>query len=71
VKEIRIYDITGKLVKTFKAEKKMIKAENYEIRWDLRDNNQKKVTAGIYFIEVTTNDGKAIRKEMRKIMVVK
>jgi hypothetical protein len=67
VKDIKIYDITGKLVKTLSAENKMGKAENNEIRWDLRDDIQKRVTNGIYFLKLETEKERTINK----IIVVK
>jgi hypothetical protein len=65
---LKVYDITGKLVKTLRADTRMVKAENYEIRWNLRDDNQKKVATGIYFIEINAGDRVSERK---KITVVK
>uniref|UniRef100_A0A7C3YT21 T9SS type A sorting domain-containing protein n=1 Tax=candidate division WOR-3 bacterium TaxID=2052148 RepID=A0A7C3YT21_UNCW3 len=63
-----IYDITGKLVKTIKKEENRLKPGDYELRWDLRDNNQKRVSNGIYFLEVRVDDE---TREIRKIGVIK
>uniref|UniRef100_A0A7C6EAU8 T9SS type A sorting domain-containing protein n=1 Tax=candidate division WOR-3 bacterium TaxID=2052148 RepID=A0A7C6EAU8_UNCW3 len=72
VKNIRIYDITGKIIKTIDVSKKL-ETGQYVIKWDLRDDNQKKVATGVYFIEVTINavSRNAELREIRKITVVK
>jgi hypothetical protein len=67
VQEIRIYDIAGKIVKVLDVDK-IPKSGQYEIRWDLRDDNQKKVATGVYFIEVKAEDKVS---EIKKITVVK
>jgi hypothetical protein len=67
VQEIRIYDISGKIVKVLDVDK-IPKSGQYEIRWDLRDDNQKKVATGVYFIEVKAEDKVS---EIKKITVVK
>jgi FG-GAP repeat/Secretion system C-terminal sorting domain/FG-GAP-like repeat len=66
-KRIRVYDITGKIVKVFDITK-IPESGQYEIRWNLYDNNKKKVATGIYFIEIKTEDDKS---EIKKITVVK
>jgi hypothetical protein len=68
---LRVYDITGKLVKTISANQNILKSGNYEMEWDLRDNNRKKVTTGIYFIEISAGHEGNIIKEIRKITVIK
>jgi hypothetical protein len=65
---LMVYDITGKLVKTIEDCHNKFEPGNYDTRWNLRDNNQKRVSAGIYFIEIKTDDKAS---EIRKIMVVK
>ncbi|MDH5684256.1 MAG: T9SS type A sorting domain-containing protein, partial [candidate division WOR-3 bacterium] len=67
VKEIKIYDITGKIIKTIDVIKK-VESGQYEIKWDLRDDNRKRISTGIYFIEIKTEDKES---EIRKITVVK
>ena len=67
VKNIKIYDITGKIVKEL-AVGKMHEPGQYEIKWDLRDNNQKRVAAGIYFLEINTKEE---LREIRKITIVR
>ncbi|MDH5187171.1 MAG: hypothetical protein OEW70_08930 [candidate division WOR-3 bacterium] len=70
VKDIKIYDITGKIIKTFDITKKC-KSGQYETKWYLRDNNQKKVAIGIYLLEITIKQGEEIIKEIRKITLIK
>jgi hypothetical protein len=67
VKNMKIYDITGKIIRVLDVGK-MLESGQYEIRWDLRDDNQKKVATGIYFIEIKSEDKVS---EIRKITVVK
>ena len=47
---------------------KMLESGQYEIKWDLRDNNQKRVATGIYFIEIKI-EGEV--SKIKKITVVK
>jgi hypothetical protein len=68
---LSIYDITGKLVKTIVNQDNMLKPGNYEARWDLRCNNQLKVSTGIYFLRFVADDGQAIIREINKITVIK
>ena len=68
---LRVYDITGKLIKTICANQNILKSGNYETRWDLMDNNRKKVTAGIYFIEISAGQEGNIIREISKITVIK
>jgi hypothetical protein len=65
---LKVYDIAGKVVKIFNTEGNINKPGEYEIRWDLRDNNQKKVATGIYFIEIKAEDKVS---EIRKLTIVK
>lgn len=67
VKDIKIYDITGKIIKTFDV-RQMLESGQYEIKWGLRDDYQKKVATGIYFIEIKTESKES---EIKKITVVK
>ena len=76
VKEIKVYDITGKMIRILEArgKKQEVGALNQvqgEIRWDLKDENQKRISTGIYFVEVTTENNGKIMQEIRKITVIK
>jgi len=71
VKEIKIYDITGKLIKTLDAERYTQNANDYEIRWDLSDENQKRAPNGIYFVGVTAEVEQEKIREIRKIVITK
>jgi hypothetical protein len=66
----KIYDIAGKVVRLI-VEQNIIDPGNHEIRWDLRTNKQKRISAGIYFLEITVAQGNEILKERHKITVVK
>ena len=62
---LNLYDISGRLVKTFVNERK--NAGNYSIIWNGTDDNGRKVGEGVYFCILKT-DGKCLQK---KIMLVK
>jgi hypothetical protein len=70
VKNMKIYDITGKIVKVFEVAK-MLESGRYEIKWDLRDNNQNKISSGIYFIKAAIDNGQDIISEINKIIVTR
>lgn len=71
VKEIKIYDISGKLVKTLDKVDSRQNTEYREIKWDLRDENKKRVSNGIYFIELVAEQEKERIREKRKIVITK
>lgn len=54
-KDIRIYDATGKLIKSFPNPKG-------SILWNGRDEKGKMVSSGIYIIKVNTQEGEAAEK---------
>jgi hypothetical protein len=66
-----VYDITGKIVKMLNTSHTTLDAGEYCIRWDLRDDKQKRVANGIYFIELIAEHEKEIVREIRKITVSK
>jgi len=70
MKNMKIYDITGKIVKVFEVAK-MLESGRYEIKWDLRDNNQNKISSGIYFIKAAIDNGQDIISEINKIIVTR
>jgi hypothetical protein len=49
---IQIYNILGKVVRTFSNVHSLLKAGQHEIRWDLKDNRGMKLAAGIYFVRL-------------------
>lgn len=65
---LKVYNIAGNLVKTLNAGRNLRRSGKYEVKWDLRDNNQKRVANGIYFIEIKTENKVS---EIKKITVVK
>jgi hypothetical protein len=76
VKEIRIYDISGKMVKIIETrgrrqEVGALKQVQGEVTWNLKDENRKKVSTGIYFIELIAEQEKERIREIRKITVIK
>lgn len=56
---LKIYDITGKLVKTLMDKEQA--SGDYRALWDKTDNTGKKVSAGTYICRLITNGKKAIK----------
>ncbi len=71
VKEMKIYDVTGKIVKTFDKVDSRQNTEYREIRWDLRNENNRKVANGIYFVELIAEQENEKIREIRKIVITK
>ena len=67
LKDIKVYDISGKIVKVLEINKAPAPEQN-GVKWDLRDDNQKRISNGIYFLEITVEKE---LKEIRKITVIK
>jgi len=70
VKEIKVYDIAGKIIKTLKVDSRP-NTEHREIMWNLKDENQKRVANGIYFVELIAEQEKERIREIRKITIIK
>jgi flagellar hook assembly protein FlgD len=59
---LKVYDITGKLVKTLVNDKK--DAGYHSVVWHGKDETGKSVSSGIYIYKLTTNDGFTETKRM-------
>ncbi len=57
--EIRIYNARGRLVRSLAVK------TNSTLSWDGRDDNQKQVPNGIYYLQVTTAEGTSTLKTLR------
>ena len=68
---LKVYDIEGKLIKVLEAGYKAFDVGEYEIRWNLSDDQEKKVQAGIYILEFIADDEKQVIRKTGKIIVVK
>jgi hypothetical protein len=68
---LKVFNIEGKLIKVLEAGYKSFVAGEYEISWNLRDDQGKKVQAGIYIIEFIADDKKQAIRKTGKIIVVK
>jgi hypothetical protein len=55
-----IYSISGILIKTLQSGKK--EAGIYSLRWNGTDNNDRKVSAGIYFTRLTVEEFESVKK---------
>ena len=68
---LKVFDIKGTLVKVLNKLEDMFESGKYEIKWNLKDDTQKKVPTGIYFLRATIDNEQEIIKEINKITVVK
>jgi len=57
---LKIYDVTGRLVKTLVNEPKV--PGIHTVRWDATDNNGRNVSSGVYFIKLNAGDFGETRK---------
>jgi hypothetical protein len=68
---LRIYSITGQLVRTLMNSNPLLPGE-YSIVWDGRDENKKEVSSGIYFYKLQVeSNGKEVYNTVRKMVVVR
>ncbi len=58
---LKIYDVSGRCVKTFLHNQKL-KNQIHNLTWDGRDDHQRQVACGIYFIRIETADYKKVEK---------
>ncbi len=61
---LKIYNITGQLVKTLVDEEKA--SGNYRVTWDGRNNANVEVASGVYFYELKSSNQ---RKSMRMVLI--
>lgn len=58
----RVYDVTGKVVRELAPTPVAAQANLYRLEWDLEGTNNTRVSAGIYFVRLTSgNDSKTVR----------
>lgn len=67
---IKVYDVAGKIVKTLQVDSRQ-NTENNEIRWDLRNENKRRVANGIYFVEVSAMTRGKIIRETKKVVITR
>lgn len=65
--EIKIYDITGKIVKSFSSNNQQLITNNCLV-WDGNDNSGKVLPAGVYFCTLKVSKGTA---ETKQIIILK
>ena len=61
---IKVYDILGKEVKTLLNES--LRSGKYELTWDGTDNHNKKVSSGIYLINMVSG---VFSKSIKSVLV--
>lgn len=59
---LRIYDVTGRLVKTLVNEKQSPRDEGYTIKWDGRNTAGNFVSSGVYFYRLVSKDFSLTKK---------
>ncbi|UCG30781.1 MAG: T9SS type A sorting domain-containing protein [candidate division WOR-3 bacterium] len=59
--ELGIYDVSGRLVKNFALDATNIDQQS-AIRWDCRDAHDRKLSTGVYFVRLATDDFAEIKK---------
>jgi len=57
-----VYNVTGRRVRTLIDEK--MKPGNYKLKWDGKDNHNRKLAQGIYFYRLQTEDFKDTKKSI-------
>jgi parallel beta-helix repeat protein len=62
---LKVYNITGQLVKTLVDEEKSL--GTYTVTWDGRNNSNEEVASGIYFYELKSNN----LKETKRMVLIK
>ncbi len=60
--QLKVYDITGRLVKTLVSGNRA--AGNYNVQWDATNSAGEKVGSGIYFYKLTVGDFQQVKKMM-------
>ena len=60
--QIKIYNIKGELVKTVLDE--VVEAGNHQFTWHGKDNRNKSVGSGVYFIKMKSNEFEKIQKSV-------
>ncbi len=58
--DVKIYDVSGKLVKTIVSER--LDPGYYQVHWRGNDNLGRKVSSGVYFIQMNTKEYKSQQK---------
>lgn len=56
-KSVKIYDVSGHLIKSF-----LPKEDGDKIIWDVLDNNKNRVKPGVYFCELTSGSERIVQK---------
>ncbi|MCD4818808.1 MAG: T9SS type A sorting domain-containing protein [Candidatus Cloacimonetes bacterium] len=59
---LKVYNIKGQLVKTLVNEKK--ETGNHSIVWNGKDNNDRKVSSGVYFYQINADEFTDVKKMM-------
>jgi hypothetical protein len=59
---LSVYDVSGRLVKSLSAGDEMKDPGYYTLSWDSRDDQDRKVPAGVYFVRFITDDYQHVQK---------
>ncbi|MFB0509186.1 MAG: FlgD immunoglobulin-like domain containing protein, partial [bacterium] len=61
--KLKIFDISGKLVKSFAPDHQQLRTNN-NLVWDGKDDTGQKLPAGIYLLHLKTTEGTSETKEI-------
>jgi hypothetical protein len=59
---LSVYDVSGRLVKSLSAGDEIKDPGYYTLSWDSRDDQDRRVPAGVYFVRFTTDDYQHVQK---------
>ncbi len=59
---LKIYDVTGQLVKDFRLSSTISRPAHLVIHWNLRDDSCRRLPAGVYIVRLKTGDRLALAK---------
>lgn len=59
---LRIFDVTGRAVRTLVDAEQQARSEPYEALWDGRDNGGRRVPGGVYFYQLVTQGYRSAKK---------
>jgi hypothetical protein len=59
---LSVYDVSGRLVKSLSTGDEMREPGYYTVAWDSRDDQGRRVPAGVYFVRFSADDCQAVQK---------
>jgi hypothetical protein len=59
---LRIYDVSGRVIRTLVAETREARREPYEVSWDGTDDRGERVSSGVFFYQLETSGYRSAKK---------